>query len=131
MDMACFFNKSNSEDSMKKLGSLLVLIVALLVAGASFAAVNCQSMKAVSIISNEGISSGGQVIFKNVGTTGTCNNGTTDLMAVNATQTFPLPANNPDKTMALLLTGMSLNKTFVLWVENDLSGIISVSLEDQ
>ena len=106
---------------------LTVMTAIAVVASVSYADQNCQNMKAVSIISNEGISSGGQVIFKNMGASATCGN----QVAPGATVVFPLPANNPDKTMALVLTGMSLTRTFVLWVEDDLSGLKSVSLEDQ
>jgi hypothetical protein len=106
---------------------ILVILSLVLVAGTSYAAsVNCQPLKAISTIANEGISSGGQVIFRNVGSAATCNG----KMAAGATKVFPLPANNPDKALALILTGISLQKTFVVWANYDASTIDSISMEN-
>ncbi len=105
--------------------------MSMTMATSSFAAVSCSKMKAISIIASEGISSGGQVIFKNTGTSSTCGGN----LAANGNQKFPLPSNTADKTMALILTGMSLTKTFVLWADftttPSVPTLVSVSLEDQ
>lgn len=106
---------------------LLVISMALSVGTSYAVSNNCQPLKAISSIVNEGITSGGQVIFKNVGTAATCDG----LMAPGATKVFSLPANNPDKALALILTGISLGKTFVVWADYANSTIDSISMEDQ
>ena len=112
---------------MKKLIVSLICVAMLFSLNAYAATTNCQPLKAISIIANEGVSSGGQVIFRNVGTTATC--GTS--FAPNTTRDFALPSATADKAMALILTGISLGKTFVMWADYDAKTISSISMEDQ
>ncbi len=115
---------------MKKLIVLLTVMMTMTIATSSFAAVSCANLKAVSVVANEGVSSGGMVGFKNTGTTATCDGN----LAVNEIKMFLLPSNTADKAMALVLTGISLTKVFVVWADNtdsSVATIVSVALEDQ
>ena len=100
---------------MKKSVGVLsgVLVLIMLIFATSSLAAMCGDMRVLSIASNESLSSGAQVWLMNEGTTdcGPVKPGGRGL--------YNLPANTSDKTMALILTAISLGKTFWIYAPSD------------
>ena len=97
---------------MKKILFGLLALAGIMTASSSIAAtVNCGVMSVVSVASYEAIASGGQVWLKN-DTGAAC--GT---VAAGANVLLNLPSATADKTMALILTAISLDKK--MWVSFD------------
>ncbi len=94
----------------KKIAMLTVAIFISLFAVVSANATACGVMSIVSIASID-TGDGGQVWLKNE-TTAACGN-----VASGANYLFNLPSTNTDKTLAVLLTAMSLGKN--LWAAYD------------
>ncbi len=92
---------------------IAVLTVAIFISLFAVVAANAQTCGIMSIVSIASIDSGdgGQVWLKNE-TTAACGN-----VAAGANYLFNLPSTNTDKTLAVLLTAMSLGKN--LWAAYD------------
>ena len=91
------------------LAVLAIVVMSMFIASASFAA-TCDMMSVVSVASTDS-GSGAQVWLKNE-TTGSCG-----VIASGGQMLFNLPSTTADKTMAVILTAMSLQKK--LWVAFD------------
>ena len=94
----------------KKVTMLAVAISITFFAAVSANAATCGVMSIVSIASIDS-GNGGQVWLKNE-TSAACGN-----VAAGANYLFNLPSTNTDKTLAIILTAMSLGKN--LWVAFD------------
>ena len=104
-------NPTKMRNTMKKklLFSMLAL-VGMMSATPSFA-VDCGVMSVVSVASYEAITSGGQVWLRNDSGVA-CGS-----VAAGGQKLFNLPSATADKTMALILTAISLDKK--MWVSFD------------
>ena len=103
------------------ISSILFVATLLGVSPASAAAVSCSPMKAVSVI---GTAANDQVGFKNIGGGTACGGN----MAAGEIGIF---YGVTKSQLALVLTGIALGKTFVVWADFPSHIIASISIEDQ